>query len=147
MLLRHEMDASKSDIEIFVSYPVKNKTVNRILTLIKSFNTQIECYTEDGMKLVNTSDVYYIEAVDRKTISCCEEGNLIIKSSLYQMQENLKNEGFVRVSKYCILNTSKLKMIKPLVNSHMEAVLSNGMCLYVTRKYLSDIRRILQEGT
>ena len=147
MLLKHELDTSKRDIEITVTYPVKNKTVDHILALIKSFASKIECYTEDGIKLVNTSDIYFIESVDKKTVVCCEEGNYTIKSSLYQMHEKLKSAGFVQISKYCILNTSKLKMIKPMVNSHLEAVLSNGMCVYVTRKYLSDIRRILQEGT
>ena len=145
MIIKHERKIQK-DIEIFITYPVKNKTIDRILALIKSFDTQIECYSDDGIVFVNTSDIYYIESVDKKTIICSEEGNFTVKSSLIQVHEKLKSMGFIKISKYCVLNVNKLKMIKPMVNSHLEAILSNGKCLYVTRKYLANIRQILQKG-
>ena len=145
MVIKHEQRA-QNDIEILITYPAKTKTVDRILALIKSFDTQIECYSDDGVILVKASNIYYIESVDKKTIICCEEGSFTVRGSLIQIHNRLKSRGFIQISKYCVLNVHKLKMIKPMVNSHLEAVLSNGKCLYVTRKYLVDIRTILQEG-
>ncbi|MDR2965915.1 MAG: LytTR family transcriptional regulator DNA-binding domain-containing protein [Treponema sp.] len=49
------------------------------------------------------------------------------------------------MSKYCIININKLEKIRTLANSHLEAILTNGKCLYVTRKYLENIRLILRE--
>lgn len=51
--------------------------------------------------------------------------------------------GFVRVSKSTILNIERLKGVKTLVNSRLEAILSNGESICVTRKYLKDIREAL----
>ena len=144
MVIKHEQNKAQKDIEILITYPIKNKTVERVLAFIKSFDTRIECSSDDSVKLINSSDIFYIESVDKKTIVCCEKENYSVKSSLCQIYELLKCNGFVQISKYCILNINKLKKIKPLENSHLEAELSNGMCLYVTRKYLVDIRRRLQ---
>ena len=146
MIINLEQRTERSDIEINVSYPVYNKTVERIVALLKSIDTQIECFAEDRVKLVNVSDIYSIESVDKKTIVCCGSENYQVKGRLYQIYEKLTGYGFVQISKYCIINTNKLVEIKPLGNSHLEAVLSNGMCLYVTRKYLAGLRKILQEN-
>ena len=145
MILRLEQRAAQKDIEVLLSYPERNKTVERIISLIKSIDAKIECYSDDIMKPVNICDIYYIESIDRKTIVFCENESYLIKGRLYQIYDKLADNGFIQISKYCVLNISKLEKIKSLANSHLEAVLSNGKCLYVTRKYLSGIQRILQE--
>jgi DNA-binding LytR/AlgR family response regulator len=106
---------------------------------------QIECYSDDLVKLINVSDIYYIESVDGKTIVCCEKENYIVKSRLYQIYEKLKISGFIQISKYCVLNINKLDNFKPLDNNRLEAVLSNGAHLCITRKYISGIKQILRE--
>jgi DNA-binding LytR/AlgR family response regulator len=145
MIINLEQNALKKDIEISISFPVKNKIVERIVSLIKSVDTQIECYLDDSVKLVNVSDIYYIESVDGKTIVCCEKENYLVKSRLYQIYEKLRDNGFIQISKYCILNINKLEKFKPLDNNRLEAVLSNGVYLCITRKYISGMKQILRE--
>jgi len=145
MILKLEQHISQKDIEVLITYPVKNKTLERIVSLIKSVDTQIECYSDDIVKSVNVSDIYYIESIDRKTVVFCENESYQVKGRLYQILEKLADNGFVQISKYCVLNINKLEKIRSLANSHLEALLSNGKCLYVTRKYLSGIQRILLE--
>jgi DNA-binding LytR/AlgR family response regulator len=145
MVIKLEQDLTKKDIEITIKYPVMNKTVNRIISLVKSIDIQIECFHDDSIKLINASDIFYIESIDKKTIVFDEKHSYYNKNRLYQIYEKLTNKGFVQISKYCIININKLEKIKPLANSHLEAVLTNGKCLYVTRKYLENIRLILRE--
>ena len=146
MILKLNQNTAQKDIEVSISYPEKDKTVDRIVSLIKSIDKQIECYSDDSIKKLNVSDIFYIESVDKKTIVFCENKNYQSKKRLYRIYEELAENGFVQISKYCILNVNKLEKITPLVNSHMEAVLSNGKCLYVTRKYLAGIKQILKEN-
>ncbi|MCL1955180.1 MAG: LytTR family transcriptional regulator DNA-binding domain-containing protein [Spirochaetes bacterium] len=145
MIINIEQNVLQKDIEISIKYPVKNKIIERILSLIKSVDTQIECYSDDIVKLVNVSDIYYIESVDGKTIVCCEKENYLVKNRLYQIYEKLRDNGFIQISKYCILNINKLDRFKPLDNNRLEAVLSNGVYLCITRKYISGIKQILRE--
>ena len=146
MILKLEKRTSQNDIEILITYPRENRTLERLVSLIKSAGLQIRCYLDDDVKLINAADIFYIESVDKKTIVCCENENYHVKERLYQIYEKLTKAGFVQINKYCLLNINKLEKIKTLPNSHLEAVLTNGKCLYITRKYLTDIKRILKEN-
>ena len=146
MTVKLEQHPVQKEIEVIIKYSQKTKVVERIISLIKSVNIQIQCYSDDETLLVNASDIFYIESIDKKSIVCCEENNYQIKEKLYQIYEKLKSAGFVQISKYCIMNINKLEKVKSLENSHLEAILSNGKRLYITRKYLADIKRMLQEA-
>jgi len=145
MILKIEQNPAQEDIEVLITCPVKNKIVERIASFIKSVDTQIECYSDDIVKLVNVSDIYYIESVDGKTVVCCEKEKYIVKSRLYQIYEKLRDNGFIQISKYCVLNINKLDKFKPLDNNRLEAVLSNGVYLCITRKYIPGIKQVLKE--
>jgi DNA-binding LytR/AlgR family response regulator len=143
MIIKLEQNTEQKDIEVIIKYPQKNKAVEQLFSILNSVDIQIPCYSDDGTKLIYASGIYYIESVDKKTIVCCENENYQIKDRLYQIYEKLKNFGFIPINKYCILNINKLDNVKTLANSHLEAVLTNGKCLYVTRNYLANIKRIL----
>ena len=129
-----------------ITFSVKNKVVERIVSLLKSVDEKIECYADNNLKLVNVSDIFYIESVDKNAVVYCEKEKYKTKFRLYQINEKFTSKGFVQISKYCILNIRKLKKIKPLLNSRMEAILSNGSRLDITRKYIAGIKLALQEN-
>jgi len=145
MIISLEQNVSQKDIKVSITYPVKNKIVERIVSFVKSVNAQIECYSDDSVKMINVSDIYHIESIDGKTIVCCEKEKYLVKSRLYQIYEKLRDNGFIQISKYCILNINKLDKFRPLDNNRLEAVLSNGVYLCITRKYISGIKQILRE--
>jgi DNA-binding LytR/AlgR family response regulator len=146
MKITLEQDSMRKDVEVTITFPLMNKTVERIVSFVKSIETQIECYAEDSTKLISVYNIFYIESVDKTTIVYTEKKNYRCKLRLYQLHETLRDKGFVQISKYCILNLNKLDAIKPLLNSRMEAVLSNDVRLFVNRKYLADIKKYLQEN-
>lgn len=146
MILKLEQDLTKQDIEILIKYATINQDVERLVLLIKSVDTRIKCDLDGNEKLVNASDIYYIESVDKRTFLYCEKEVYRTELRLYQLMDILSGLGFVQISKSCILNLHILDTIKPLLNSRMEAMLKNGERLYVTRKYLTTIKQELQEG-
>jgi DNA-binding LytR/AlgR family response regulator len=144
MTLILEQDTTQQDIEILIKYPAENKTIDDIVSFLKNFDTQIECYSKDTIKKVNVSDIYYIESKDKQSVIFCEKENYKTNFRLYQLYDKLSEKGFVRISKYCILNINKVNKFKPLLNSRMEAVLTNGARIYINRKYLPSIKRMFQ---
>jgi len=146
MILNLEHRNTHKDIEISIIYPVKNKTVERLISFVNSLSIKIEGYTEDGIKQINVPDIYYIESEDKIAVIFCEKEYYRTKYRLYQISEKLKEFGFVQISKYCLININKLDKIMPLSNRRMEAVLKNGKRVFITRKYLYDIKNALQEN-
>jgi DNA-binding LytR/AlgR family response regulator len=144
MLLKLEQNTAQNDIEIVIKYPAENKTLYDIVSFLKTFDTQIECYSKNNIKRVNVSDIYYIESRDKIAVVFCEKESYQTSFRLYQLNERLKDKGFVQISKYCILNINKLDKFKPLLNSRMEAILTNGAHMYINRNYLANIKRMFQ---
>lgn len=144
MILKTEQDLTCNDVEVLIRYAKKNKRVERLITLIQSVDAQIECSGENGKHLINDSDIFYIESVDKRTFVYLEKSVYRTDFRLYQLVEDLAHVGFVQISKSCILNISALESIKPLINSRMEATLKNGERLCITRKYLNGIKQALK---
>jgi len=146
MIIKLEQDLTRKDIEVLIKYASMNKDVERITTLLQSADARVKCALDGMEKWVNASDIYYCESVDKRTFVYCEKSVYRTELRLYQLVEDLHRFGFVQISKSCVLNINTLDSIKPLLNSRMEATLTNGERLYVTRKYLSCIKQALQEG-
>lgn len=147
MIIKTEQDLSCNDIEVLIRYAKINQRIKRLITLIRSFDMRIKCNEENAEHYVNVSDIFYIESVDKRTFIYLEKDVLRTDYRLYQLAEKLSDFGFVQISKSCIVNINTLEIIKPLINSRMEATLQNGERLYITRKYLDDIRQALRGGT
>ena len=67
----------------------------------------------------------------------------MIRLRLYELEERLDDRKFVRISHSEIVN---LKMVKSLDLSYVGTIcmeLSNGELCYVSRRYVSKIKRIL----
>lgn len=147
MVIKTEQDLNCDDIEVLIRYAKTNERVERLLTLLRSFDTRIKCDEGDTERYVNVSDILYIESVDKRTFVYLEKNVLRTGYRLYQLAEDLADLGFVQISRSCILNLNALESIRPLINSRMEATLQNGERLHVTRRYLAAIKQALQGGT
>ena len=145
MIIKLEQYPSHKEIEVTIKYPQKNSTVERIVSMLRTIDKKIECYSEELIKMLNISDIYYIESVYKKTFIYSEKERYQTKFRLYQLYDELKAYGFIQISKYCIINVNKLDSIKPLFNRRMEAILINKIHLNVNRNYFTEFKRRLQE--
>ncbi|WP_394927251.1 LytTR family DNA-binding domain-containing protein [uncultured Robinsoniella sp.] len=145
MKIKLEEDLSREDIEVLIKYARWNQTVRRIATFIESVDKTVKCTSESSELWVNAGDIFYIESVDKRTFVYCRDSVYRSELRLYQLKEELGDAGFVQVSKACIINLNVLTGIRPLLNSRMEATLSNGEKINITRKYMAAIREKLQE--
>ena len=146
MIIKFEQDVSVNEPEILIRYSAMDKDVERIAAILQSLNTRIKCSLDGRDKLVNISDIYYFESVERVVFAYCEHDVYKTELRLYQVVEDFSHMGFVQVSKSCVLNINMLDSIAPLLNSRMEAILKNAERIHVTRKYLENIRKALQGG-
>jgi len=129
--------------EVTISYREMTTSVKRVSDFVRSVDQTILCRKEDEEYSIPVGDIYYVESVDKKSFIYCETDVFQSSLKLYELENMLVHAGFVRVSKSIILNVEKLKGVKTLVNSRLNAILSNGESVCVTRKYLKDIKEVL----
>ena len=129
--------------EVTIAYSEMTASVKRVADFIRSLEQTVLCKKDEEECSVPVGDIFYIESVDKKTFVYCEKEVYMCSLRLYEIEKMVEQAGFVRVSKSTILNIEQLKGVKTLVNSRLEAILSNGERVCVTRKYLKDIREAL----
>jgi len=96
MIIKHEQVENVTDIEIYITYPKKTTFVENLLKLIKSADTQLICQSNGNVKIVNSSEIDYIESIDKKSFIYCEKNSYLIKEPLYKIYEKLKTIGFIQ---------------------------------------------------
>ncbi|MBE5962986.1 MAG: LytTR family transcriptional regulator [Lachnospiraceae bacterium] len=139
-----EQQRELQETEVRIRYQELSEQVKNIRAVLHAMDTNIAGKCDGNVYQLNTAEIYYIESVDKRTYIYCKNQVYETGERLYQLEEKLIDSGFVRVSKKCIVNKYKLKGMKILPNSHIEAMLSNGEKLLVTRKYISEIRKALE---
>jgi len=147
MVVRLEQDLSLKEGEIVVKYASMDKDVERIAALLQPYNVRITCSQDSREVVVNITDIYYFESVDKMTFVYCEQEVYRTELRLYQIVDDFSDLGFVQISKSCVLNINVLDSITPLFNSRMEATLKNTERLLVTRNYIGNIKQALRGAT
>lgn len=129
--------------EVTIAYREMTTSVQRVSEYVRNVERTIFCKKDNEEYSIFINDIFYFESVDKKIFVYCEKEVYRSNYKLYELEEMLSQVGFVRVSKSVLLNVEKLTAIKTLVNSKLEAKLSNGESVCVTRKYLKDIKNEL----
>lgn len=141
-----EQKPEQKEIEVLIQYGIMNGTVRRLESLVRSFDKTVRCSRDGTEYWILVSDIYYAESVDKRTYIYTEKEVFQTELRLYQLLSELSDYGFVQVSKACLMNLGFLDGVRTLINSRLEAVLTNGEKICVTRKYILGIRLKLKEG-
>lgn len=128
---------------VTISYSEMTESIKRVADFVRSVDQTILCKKDSEECVLPVSDIFYVESVDKKGFIYGETEVFQSNYKLYEMEEMLPEGTFVRVSKSTILNIEKLTGVKTMVNSKLEAILSNGERICVTRKYLKNIKEAL----
>lgn len=83
--------------------------------------------------------IFYIESENDKVFVYTSNRKFQCKKKLYELENELP-DYFSRISKSAILNLRKVEHYSPQLNGVMKAVLNNQQVVYISRKYLREIR-------
>lgn len=134
---------SNVELTVTVEYPEKSSQLSRIIQKLKS-EDQFLIGSENGRDYkVLMSDIFYIESVDKRTFVYTKDMVFRSEKRLYQLENELKECDFVKISRNCLVNINELVHIRALANSRLEAELSNGEKIIVSRTYIPEIKRML----
>ena len=69
---------------------------------------------------------------------------LWIQTAIYELEENLKPKHFLRISKSSLVNLMKIISVKSALGGRFSVVLSNGEEIIISRKYVSELKKVLR---
>lgn len=129
-----------NETEITIKAKCLDEELSEIIACLSLIGNTVAGSKDGAVSFISLKDIYYFESVDNKTFFYTKDDVYEIKSRLYELEEKLSNTTFVRISKSVIANLRKLKSIKRTKGARLEALLSNGEKLLVSRQYVNDIK-------
>lgn len=131
-------------LTVVIEYPEWSESVESLYKKIGRMDLSFTGKCDDRSVNIGISDIYYIENVERKLFLYTRDEVYRFDGTMADIENNMYDTGLVRISRTCIMNTDRLKEIRQIKNSHLEAVLDNDEKLIVSRKYLADIKKIFK---
>lgn len=118
-----------------------DENTRNLIRCLQFLTSEVVGYKDGEAYKLSLQEVYYIDCVDEKTFLYLERAVFETQQKLYEWEERLADTSFVRISKSTILNTDKLKSVRPMLGGKMEATMINGEKQIVSRHYLPGFRR------
>ena len=143
MKINLDIDGKYDDIEVIIRAPHLNNDIERMVAMMRMIDMQIAVRKDNETYLLETEKILYIEAVDRKTFVYTNSENYESELKLYELEQELIERDFLRISKQSIVNLRKIKSLKTDVNRKIRITLQNGEQIVVSRMYSDELRRKL----
>lgn len=133
----------KETLSVVIQCKKIDDQVIKLKSHIELFDNKLYAQKGGAQFLVNSSDVLYFESVDNHTFLYTQEDVMEIKQRLYELEETLSDKDFIRISKSLIVNINKIRSLKPELNRTILLTMCNGELLYISRKYVPLVRKLL----
>lgn len=139
-----QIDTSYIDPKIIIITASITEKVNGIVKKLSEETPQMISGIRDGfVKILDKDDIIKIYAESGKTVAVTAEGEYIVRRRLYELEEQLIGDSFARISNSEIINLKKVISFDMSFSGTICVKLSGGASTYVSRRYVSKIKKIL----
>ena len=143
MKIEIDIDEKYSDVEVDIKAPRLNQDIEKLISLMRMINMQIAVKKDDETHRLDIEKILYIENVERNTFVYTEDATYESDLKLYEMEQELLEQSFSRISKQSIINLKKVKSLKADINRKIRVTLVNGEQIIVSRMYSEALRKRL----
>ena len=146
MKLNIEIDTNIEEPVALIATPQMTEEVTRVVDFISKLDditTVISGIRDDKVELLEQESIFRIYAEEGKVLARTESGLYQIRLRLYELEERLDDSKFVRISNSEIVNLKKVKSLDLSFVGTICMELSNGEVSYVSRRYVSKIKKKL----
>ena len=143
MKINLDIDGKYDDIEVIIRAPHLNNDIERMVAMMRMIDMQIAVRKDNETVLLDTDKILYVEAGDRKTFVYTNVDTYESELKLYELEQQLIERDFLRISKQSIVNLRKIRSLKTDVNRKIRITLQNGEQIVVSRMYSDELRRKL----
>ena len=143
--MKIEINVDDKIEETCISISCKRLTpeLQRILAMMRILDEKLAATRDGETFLLDVSDVIYAEAIDRRTFVYTKDGVYESGLRLYELEQQLEEYGFCRVSKSCLVQLRAVKSLKNDINRRLRVTLDNGEVIIASRQYADEIKKKL----
>lgn len=141
MKIQIDVDPAYDDIHIKIECGKLTPEIDRMISLIRMLDMQIPAKKNGETYLIDAAKLLYVEAVERTTFLYTEDNVYESDLKLYELEQQLTERGFLRISKQTLVHLKKIKSLKADLNRKIRVTLCNGEQIMVSRMYADEFRK------
>lgn len=144
MQIEIKMDASYTEPKIIIWTASMTEDVNRILNKLSENTPQVLSGSKnEKIEVIEHDDLIRIYANAGRVFAVTNKGEYTVRLRLYEIEERLNPNQFVRISNSEIVNLKKVQNFDLSFTGTICVELTNGTTTYVSRRYVSKIKKFL----
>ena len=144
MQVEIKIDSSYTKPKILILTASMSEDINNIVKRLSEDVPQvISGSKDDKIEVLEPSKLIRIYANTGKVFAATENGEYILRLRLYEIEERLSPQQFVRISNSEIINLSHVQNFDLSFTGTICVKLSDGTTTYVSRRYVSKMKKIL----
>jgi len=133
-------DNEEDSITIIVNVKEMSDKIDRVLNALKSPDT-LTVRSGKDKAIIPVDEIFYCESVERKIFVYDSKQVYETDLKLYELEEILGNNLFMRIGQSTIVNLSKIRLVSPANNARLMAVLDNDEKILISRKYVAELKK------
>lgn len=143
MKIRIEKPAPGEEEELILRCHELDRHLMKLIYTLKNAEEPLMGYLEDRIVRLSPSAIFYFEAVEGRVFAYTDKEVFEVRRKLYEIEALYGALDFLRISKSCIVNVSKIDYVKPSFNGRFEARLKNGETIIISRQYVAQLKKRL----
>lgn len=135
-------------IKVQVSAPELTDEVQKILdnlSKISKKKKEIVATKNNQIFLLKSKDVLYFYSDEKNNFVKTREGVYKIKERLYELEENLDDKNFIRISNSCIINIDRTKCFDVSQIGSLIAKMEDDTKQEVSKRKIKNVMNFLNE--
>lgn len=144
MQIEIKIDSSCTEPRIVVVTDRMTDEVKEVVKKLSEESPQILTgFRGDALEVIEQPEIIRIYAALGKVFAVTEKGEYTLRLRLYELENRLDKNCFVRISHSEIINLKKVRGFDLSFAGTICVTLSNGTVTYVSRRYVARIKQVL----
>lgn len=144
MEIEIKIDGNYKEPKIIILTEKMSDEINLLVKKITEDVPQmIAGFQDDQLKVLEQNEIFRIYTANNKVFANTSDGDYSLRLRLYELEERLEKNDFVRISNSEIINIRKVKAFDLSFTGTICVKLIDGTVTYVSRRYVPKIKQIL----
>ncbi len=137
-------DADCKEVKVIIVTDSITPEVNALVKkLSEETPNKLLGFKDDKAVILQEEEICRVYAANGKVFAVTEAGEYVLRLKLYEAEARFDKNSFVRISNSEIVNLDKIKGFDLNFVGTICMTLTNGSSSYVSRRYVSKIKKML----
>ena len=147
--VRTEISNKFEDVEVIINTNLLTPEIQKIIEVIQNIDTSLNkiiASNDNDIFILNTKDIICFYSEEKKNYCRTNKGIFKVKETLYELEEKLLSNDFIRISNSCIININHVECFNTGIIGTIIVKFKDGNIEYVSRRRVSKVMKQLKGG-